>query len=150
MDDWEKYEQLADTPKYRDDFEFAMYGATHFGMKAIPILATAPIYGDRYPEIIKAACEKSLSMGNHLGRTSDIDRTYLKRSGLEKITVVVNLENELIYPGLKFNDSPSFNLVSMSNFCDQRINEIKAERLHEKICNKLAVKPSPQQRGIKI
>ena len=77
MDDWEKYEQLADLPKYKDDFEFAMYGATNFGMKAIPILATAPTYGDKYPELIKAACEKSLSKGDTFGRACDIDEEYL-------------------------------------------------------------------------
>ena len=122
MDDWEKYEQLADTPKYRDDFEFAMYGATHFGMKAIPILATAPTYGDKYPELIKAACETTLSRGGNFGRITDIDDEFIKRADLGGAVV---------------------RLKELSSFCDQRIQEIKAERLHEKICNKLAVKPSP-------
>ena len=132
MDDWEKYEQLADTPKYRDDFEFAMYGATHFGMKAIPILSTAPTYGDKYPQLIKQACETSLSKGNTSGRTSDIEPYFMSLSGLHD-------------PNLALYD-----LKPMAKFCEQRITEIKAERLHEKICNKLAVKASPQTRGIKI
>lgn len=148
MDDWEKYEQLADTPKYRDDFEFAMYGATHFGMKAIPILATAPTYGDKYPELIKAACEKSLSKGEFYGRANDINDDYLNTSGLGKTSAMsMNSSNELEEVTIT---NSRFALKDMAEFCDQRIIEIKAERLHEKICNKLAVKPSPPSRGIKI
>lgn len=148
MDDWEKYEQLADTPKYRDDFEFAMYGATHFGMKAIPILATAPTYGDKYPELIKAACEKSLSKGGFYGRASDIDKDFLEISGLGKTSAMsMNSSNELEEVTIS---NSIFALSDMAHFCDQRINEIKAERLHEKICSKLAVKPTPPSRRMKI
>lgn len=129
MDDWEKYENLAENPKYRNDFEFAMYGAKNFGMKAIPILSTAPSYGDKYPELIKQACETSMSKGGKLGRISDIDDDFIKRSGLNASLI---------------------NLKDMSEFCDQRITEIKAERLYEKITTKLAVKPNTPSRGIKI
>jgi len=142
MDDWEKYEQLADTPKYRDDFEFAMYGATHFGMKAIPILATAHTYGDKYPELIKAACEKSLSKGNSFGRSSDIDVDFFKRSAAATFNNTVCASTGLSHP--------SFLLKEMAEFSAQRITEIKAERLHERITSKLGVKASPPTRGIKI
>jgi hypothetical protein len=132
MDDWEKYEQLADTPKYRDDFEFAMYGATHFGMKAIPILSTAPTYGDKYPELIKQACATSREKGDAFGRVSDIDSDFMMKSGC-------------------FTSGYSnFKLYDMAQYCDQQIIEIKAERLHEKITMKLSVKQSPPTRGIKI
>ena len=148
MDDWEKYEQLADTPKYRDDFEFAMYGATHFGMKAIPILATAPTYGDKYPELIKQACETSMSRGDSFGQTTSINKEFHELSGLGR-------DSPFVYSSKKdVNKVPvvssSFLLKDMASFCDQRITEIKAERLHEKITSKLAVKQSPPTRGIKI
>ena len=148
MDDWEKYENLAETTKYRNDYEFAMYGAKNFGMKAIPILSTAPSYGDKYPELIKQACETSMSKGNVFGFTSGIDKEFHERSALGK-------DNPFIYSSresMKQNPvvSSRFLLKDMRNFCDQRIKEIKAERLHEKISSKLSAKPSPPSRGIKI
>ena len=129
MDDWEKYEKLADTPKYRDDFEFAMYGATHFGMKAIPILATAPTYGDKYPELIKQACETTLSRGGHFGRITDIDDDFIKRADLGGAVV---------------------RLKELSSFCDQRITEIKAERLMEKLEKQVKPKSETRQQSMKM
>ena len=148
MDDWEKYENLAETPKYRNDFEFAMYGAKNFGMKAIPILSTAPTYGDKYPELIKEACETSMSKGNIFGYASGIDKEFHEQSELGK-------DNPFIYSSresMKKNPvvSSSFLLKDMHDFCNQRITEIKAERLHEKLTTKLSAKPSAPSRGIKI
>lgn len=167
MDDWEKYEQMADNPKYRADVEFAMYGATHFGMKAIPILSTAPTYGDKYPEIIKAACDFSFSKGDYNGRTSDIDKDLLDRSGLGTHTILVNkiLLNssdqgtrstlnkstsssiDLVEKKL---DAASFQLMKMSTFCEQRIAELKAERLMEKLNSQMKPKSETRQQTMKM
>ena len=147
MDDWEKYENLAENLKYRNDFEFAMFGAKNFGMKAVPILSAAPSYGDNYSKLIKQACETSISKGNSYGRTCDIDKDFLIRSELGQMTVHLCEKN---FSTEKVINVPSFELKKMSSFCDQRIHEIKVERLHEKITSKLAVKHSPPSRGIKI
>lgn len=130
MDDFEKYEQLADNPKYRADVEFAMYGAKNFGMKAVPILGTTATYGDDYPKILKEALTKSISQGGVVGSTTDIDKEFLIKADMP-------------------TDKPRFTLHDMKQKCDEVIKARNAEILLNKLDTQMKPKPETRQQSMK-
>jgi|GEM_PF-5576659 len=122
--DWSSYQRLADTP-LRDYLWFAMSGAKKFGMKAMPILSTADVYGDDYPKLIQTACETSMSKNEPYGRVSDMDKEYAERAGVDT------------------KKTPHFNLKDMAQYSESRTREINAQRLMEKLDN--SIKPKVTQ-----
>lgn len=131
MDDYEKYVQLADNPKYMADVEFAMYGAKNYGIKAIPLLGTTSTYGDDYPKILKEALSKTISQGGVVGSTSDIDREFLVKADMP-------------------TEKPRFALHDMRQKCDELINARNAEILLDKLDSQMKPKFESRQQSMKM
>ena len=131
MDDYEKYVQLADNPKYMADVDFALYGAKNFGIKALPILGTSSTYGDEYPKILKEALIKTISQGGVVGSTTDIDKEFLVKADMP-------------------TDKPRFALHDMRQKCDEVIKARNAEILLDKLDSQMKPKSESRQQSMRM
>lgn len=131
MDDFEKFENLADDPKNLLSAEFAMESAKNFGIKAMPLLGTTATYGDDYPKILKEALSKTISQGGAVGSTTDIDKEFLIKADMPV-------------------DKPRFTLHDMKQKCDDVIKARNAEILLDKLDAQMKPKPESRQQSMKM
>ncbi|WP_162588378.1 hypothetical protein [Variovorax sp. RA8] len=131
MDDFNHFEMLADLPENLVRADFAMDGATSFGMKAMPLLGGTKLYGDEYPKILKTASIRSITQGNLDGATTDIDKEFLVKAGLST-----------------FDSKHSLLLVVEK--CDEVIKARETEKLMEKLDKQIKPKSETRQQSMKM